>query len=168
MGSTCWLLPDVQNCADVGTYTWPYAVHHASLTNNQQLLPCPCSRRKSLTVLRVSCTHERRLLISCVVSPKRVIFFSATSTAFSISSTCSEGKSIYTRFHTKKVRTNASMHVPPIESKMPIGRLQCRILTSYIMLHLPRNTFALLLNLWLQSPALCATLAGILPSCEAC
>ncbi len=45
---------------------------------------------KKLTVRLVSCTHCRLLLISCVVSPNLFIFFSATSTAFSISSTCND------------------------------------------------------------------------------
>ena len=39
------------------------------------------------TCRRVCSTHLLRLLISACVKPKRLMFFSATSTAFSISST---------------------------------------------------------------------------------
>ena len=48
---------------------------------------CCCIAVRTLTVRRVSCTHCRLLLISWVVSPNLFMFFSATSTAFSISST---------------------------------------------------------------------------------
>jgi len=43
------------------------------------------------TCRRVCSTHCLRLPISCCVRPNRLIFFSATSTAFSISSTCASG-----------------------------------------------------------------------------
>jgi len=94
------------------------------------------------TCRRVCSTHCLRLPISCCVSPNRLIFFSATSTAFSISSTWASGSPC--------VQQCLTSH-SGLRSTAPGTDLPC-------------YTFTLVVDLTLQAPAVWVGSAELLPA----